>query len=156
MIKKKNSKIGTIHYYEMPDNATKQEKFENLNSSKSVKNIEFQEIVPDAKHNWFGKFLDWPKNSIRLISHETKKGERQDAIFRLFSYGGITGKDAILLDFSKDQLREKTEKEISSIYNHQKVVKLLHKPYCVRYLYRDYKQMWSPYLTESIFPRSKK
>ena len=153
MVKNPDAKTaGKICYYETEDFMSKEEKLELLKSLKSIDNIQFREICPDQKHNWFGAISQWPDNSIPLISYENKKREIQNAIFELFSNGNLTGNDAKLYDFSKTQLREKISAPIGNNYNTRKEIELMYKPFCKRHFYRDYSQITRRYVTENMFP----
>ena len=156
MVRNPDSKTtGKIHYYETEDFMGKKEKLELLKSRKSIGGVRFREIHPDERHNWFGTTSKWPDKSIPLISYESKQGEVQNAIFKIFSNGNVTNNDAKLYDFSKEQLREKISASIGNNYSTQKETELLYKPFCKRHFYRDYSQIARRYLTENMFPERK-
>ena len=156
MVKNPDAKTtGKIYYYETEDFMSREEKLELLTSLKSIDNIQFREICPDQKHNWFGAISQWPDNSIPLISYESKEEKTQDAIFQAFSNGHKTSNDAKLYDFSKASLKEKITASLAEPYNAQKETKVLYKAFCKKHFYRDYSQIQRRMLTENLFPERK-
>ncbi|HVG34542.1 MAG TPA: type ISP restriction/modification enzyme [Pyrinomonadaceae bacterium] len=90
----------------------KGQKYNYLNEGQSVGNIEWQEIQPDAKHNWMTEGMhDDYATFLPIGTKEARQGKslNPETIFKLFSTGLMTGRDAIVYDFNRDHLLKRIE-----------------------------------------------
>ncbi len=91
-----------ILYRDIGDYLKRERKLEILQEAGSIRGItDWQEISPDRHHDWirqrdetFGQFHP-------MGSKEAKAGKVDNAIFRLFSNGYKTGRDAYVYSFSR-------------------------------------------------------
>ncbi|EJF07513.1 putative helicase [Thiovulum sp. ES] len=73
-------------------------------NKKDISKLEFDQIIPDKKHNWLNQTEnDW-EDLIALGTKETKNGKDENAIFRNFSNGVVTNRDEWVYDFSEKTL----------------------------------------------------
>ncbi|MDM8564698.1 N-6 DNA methylase [Candidatus Halobeggiatoa sp. HSG11] len=80
-------------------------KYNNFNKLKS----QFELIIPDKKYNWLNQTNnDWD-DLIPMGTKECKLNKTENAIFKLFSLGVVTNRDAWVYDFDKINLEKKVE-----------------------------------------------
>lgn len=90
---------GFVHYSDIGDYLTKEQKLKIVNEEKSIFNIEWEEVYPDNNDDWINKQIEYPKNA-RIIGG---KKTTDFAVFSSFYTRGITtGKDVWLYNFSKN------------------------------------------------------
>lgn len=108
-----------LFYHRVPEDWRKEEKLSWLIKAESIKRVKWQQLKPDARHNWlipegseeFYSLL--PLGSREAKSAKTSRGE---AIFKTFSIGVNTSRDAWVYSFRKDDLEVQIKKSIET-YN---------------------------------------
>jgi predicted helicase len=111
---KKGKTPAQIFYVRRPELELASEKLEFLRSTKFGE-LKFEHIQPDAKHNWLNiTYNDWD-DLIPLFDKNVKAGQKNNAIFQLFSRGVATMRDEWVYDFSKPSL-ENRMKFFAQIY----------------------------------------
>ena len=102
-----------IHYRDIGDYLTHEQKLEALSEAKSVKGFsEWQTIKPNKHHDWIDQRSDVFTNFYPLGSEATKKGEANDAIFRLYLRGLETTRDAYIYNLSRDACAKNAERMV--------------------------------------------
>ena len=92
-----------IRYRDIGDYLTREQKLSMLIESGSIAGVEdWQTIVPDRHHDWIGQRDEAFDALYPMGSKAAKAGKADDAIFRLFSNGYKTSRDAYLYHFSRD------------------------------------------------------
>ena len=92
-----------IHYRDIGDYLTREEKLAALNEAKSIKRFsDWQMITPDEHHDWVGQRSKVFAQYYPLGSEDTKSGKVDNAIFGTYSPGLATGRDAYIYNFSRD------------------------------------------------------
>lgn len=119
----KNSDYGDnrIHYTSVNWKATRQEKFNLVEKAGSVNNIEWKPIAPDKRYTWFTEGLRAEFESFVPMGNKTTKaakGGEVDAIFKTYSGGVKTNRDAWAFNFSRNALVENMREMIDN-YNTQ-------------------------------------
>ena len=100
-----------IHYRDIGDYLTREEKLEALREAVSIKGIsDWQIITPDAHHDWIDQRSEAFDEFYPLGSEDAKAGRADNAIFRLYSLGLATGRDAYIYNFSRDACAENAER----------------------------------------------
>ena len=100
-----------IYYRDIGDYLTRDEKLEALDKARSVSGFsDWQEITPDKYHDWIEQRNDAFANFYPFGSKETKAGVTDDAIFRLYSQGLNTARDAYIYNFSRDACAENAQR----------------------------------------------
>ncbi len=90
-----------ILYRDVGDYLKRDEKLAILREAGSVAGIEdWREITPNRQHDWIGQRSEEFQRLYPLGSKEVKAGRGGDAVFKLFSNGYKTGKDAYLYNYS--------------------------------------------------------
>lgn len=101
--------MAKIYYARLPEDWRKEQKYKFLEEKQHIYNIEWQEITPDAKHNWLTEGMhDEFEQFVPLGTKEAKaaKGAEVETIFKTYSAGVQTNKDDWLYNFNYTTLVE--------------------------------------------------
>ena len=100
-----------IHYRDIGDYLKSKEKLTDLRKARSIKGFtDWQIITPDKHHDWIGQRSDAFQQFYPLGSKDAKAGRLDDAIFRLYSQGLKTNRDAYLYNFSRNTCAKNARK----------------------------------------------
>ena len=92
-----------IHYHDIGDYLTREKKLEILKDAKSIAGVEdWRRITPDKHHDWIGQRDEAFQAFYPIGSKAAKAGKADDAIFKLFSNGYKTSRDAYIYNFTRD------------------------------------------------------
>jgi len=110
-----------IHYQRMGEFLRKEERYEVMQEAGDWRGIDWEELKPDDKHRWLVEPTTREFES--YISTGTKEDKRADrgnatSIFKLFSNGSQTKRDAWAFDFDEEALEERMRAMIE-VYNEQ-------------------------------------
>lgn len=107
---------GTIHYHDIGDYLTREEKLQAVRDAGSIESIAWRKVTPNEHGDWinardpaFAKFM-------ALGDKDDDKALR---IFKAYSLGVVTARDAWAYNFSRDKLAENMERMIA-FYNAQR------------------------------------
>ena len=122
-VKKKGSlsESSRIFYYRTDDLWDRKQKFDSLNESQHVGGVTWKSIQPDDRQTWLTEGLHTEFNSfIPMGTKEAKadKDEAIDVIFKTYSRGVVTCRDAWAYNFNRDALTENISGMIKT-YNEQ-------------------------------------
>lgn len=98
-----------IYYARLPEDWRKEQKYKFLEEKQHIYNIEWQEITPDAKHNWLTEGMhDEFETFIPLGTKEAKaaKTAEVETIFKTYSNGLATARDVWAYNFDYKTLVE--------------------------------------------------
>ena len=96
-----------ILYRDVGDYLKREEKLAVLRTAGSVAGIDdWREITPNPQYDWIGQRSEEFQRLYSLGSKDVKAGKGGDAVFKLFSNGYKTGKDAYLYNFARDTCEE--------------------------------------------------
>ena len=89
----------------MGENWRKEQKYAQLDSWQRASAVEWKILEPDARHTWLteGQQDDF-QSLIPLGLKESKGDEEAEAIFRSYSLGGVTARDAYVFNSSRSCL----------------------------------------------------
>ena len=107
---------ATIHYHDIGDYLTREQKLKMVKNFRSIQNVEWKEILPNDKHDWInlrdGVFDD-------LILLGDKKNKPKECFFTTFYSNGIkTNRDSWCYNFSQTSLINNIDKSIK-FYNQE-------------------------------------
>ena len=117
--KQNSSELPRLFYYRTDDLWNKKQKFDFLNESQHVGAIPWQNIQPDARHTWLTEGLHAEFDTfIPMGTKEAKavKGAAADAIFKTYSNGVKTNRDAWTYNFNRNALAQNMSRLIEN-YN---------------------------------------
>ena len=93
-----------ILYRDIGDYLTREQKLAFLQEKGSIMGIDdWEEIAPDRHYDWIGKRSEEFGNLYPIGSKDAKAGKTEEAIFKLFSNGYKTNRDAYIYNFSRDE-----------------------------------------------------
>ena len=104
-----SSETPRLFYYRTDDLWNKKQKFDFLNESQHTDSITWKPIQPDARHTWLTEGLHTEFDTfIPMGSKVAKaaKGEAVDVIFKTYSSGVKTNRDAWVYNFNRNTLTE--------------------------------------------------
>ena len=117
--KQKSSESPRIFYYPTDELWNRKQKFDFLIECQHVGAIPWQSIQPDPRHTWLTEGLHAGFDTfVPMGSKEAKavKGEAVDAIFKTYSIGINTSRDAWVYNFNRNVLTENVSRMIGT-YN---------------------------------------
>ena len=89
-----------ILYRDIGDYLTREEKLNILREEGSIAGVtDWREITPNRHHDWTNQRDEAFQSLLAVGSKEAKAGKADDAVFRLFSNGYYTGRDAYLYSY---------------------------------------------------------
>ena len=92
-----------ILYHDIGDYLKREEKLAILREAGSVTGIEdWRTIEPDRHHDWIGQRSEAFQQFLPMGSKRAKAGKTDDAIFRLYSRGLETARDAYIYNYSSN------------------------------------------------------
>ena len=118
-IRRSASEKKGLYYYRVPEFWNRREKLAFLGERSSISAIDWLELQPDEKHTWLTENMRPEfKNYLPLGTKETKaaKVTNVEAIFKMYSLGVVTSRDAQAYSFDPDQLA-RTVKTFIDVYN---------------------------------------
>ena len=110
-----------IFYARVDEFWRKEEKYRYLDSKEHYRNVEWNPITPDKQHTWLTAGLHAEFDTfIPIGSKEAKagKGEAVDVVFKTYSLGVVTSRDAWAYNFNQNALSENMKRMIDT-YNEQ-------------------------------------
>ncbi len=113
------SETARIFYYRTDDLWNKNKKFDFLNESQYIDGIEWQTIQPNARYTWLTEGLHADFDTFIPIGTKTTKAVKsaaENVIFKTYSVGLQTSRDAWLYNFNENVLIQNV-KQISNFYN---------------------------------------
>ena len=126
LLVKKNDRSDAkskIYYARVDEFWRKEEKYRYLDAKEQYDNIEWKLLTPDKRNTWLteGLHADY-ETFVPLGSKEAKavRGEAEDVIFKVYSLGVSTNRDAWAHNFDRGALAENMAR-MTDFYNEQMV-----------------------------------
>ena len=96
-----------IHYRDIGDYLTREQKLETLREAVSIKGFtDWQSITPNKHHDWIDQRSDAFAQFYPLGTKEAKAGKADNIIFGLYSQGVKTNRDAYIYNFTRNACAE--------------------------------------------------
>ena len=114
-------KGAEIFYTSVDEFWRKEEKYNYLNSKGHYQNIEWQQIIPDSRYTWLTEGLHAEFDTfIPMGTKEAKRVKKEaiDVVFKTYSLGVSTNRDAWVCNFNPNTLTDNMHKMIET-YNDQ-------------------------------------
>ncbi len=124
-----DQKPTEIFYASVDEFWQKEEKYNYLDSKGHYQNIEWQQITPDNRHAWLTEGLDPEFDTFLPMGTKEAKAQKSaavDVIFKTYSNGVKTNRDAWTYNFNANTLAQNVQK-MMNFYNAQ-VLKWLVTP----------------------------
>ena len=116
---RRNPKPAEIFYAHVDEFWRKEEKYNYLNSKQHYRNVEWQQLTPDSRYTWFTEGLHAEFDTFIPIGTKKAKagkGAAADVIFKTYSNGVKTNRDAWTFNFNRATLIENIQR-MSRNYN---------------------------------------
>ena len=123
LIKSKQNQVGTarIFYNHETADMRKERTFAFLEEKQHVGNLDWQEIKPDKRHTWLTGGFDMDFDTFVPIGNKSAKsstGDGEGTLFKTYSVGVLTARDAWAYNFNPNTLT-KNMQAMMEIYNGQ-------------------------------------
>jgi predicted helicase len=114
---KNPEKLGDckVHYHDIGDYLSKEEKLNIINSFASIKGVQWQKLKPNKNNDWINQR---DPSFDKFISMGDKKDKFSSVVFSLYSMGVKTNRDDWVYNFSKQTLSSNMTRMID-FYNQQ-------------------------------------
>ena len=115
LVRNPDKKEHEIHYRDIGDHISREQKLKIISDAGSTAGIrDWQAIEPDKNHDWLDQRDDAFVEYLPMGTKETKSGKSdENAIFRMFSRGIATGRDAWMYNSSTSELSKNMKKHIN-------------------------------------------
>ena len=119
--KSDNSDVAQIYYARVDEDWRKEQKYEFLNTKEHYQNIEWQQLAPDDRHTWLTEGLHVEFDSFIPMGTKAAKAQKSnatDVIFKTYSLGIGTNRDAWTYNYSQTTLIKNVTQMINT-YNEE-------------------------------------
>lgn len=140
---KKRKKDNFVHYYDIGDYLSREQKLTIIKKFESIKNIQWNIIKPDENNDWINLKNKKFKDYVQLFSKEKEK----NTFFSNNLIGIVTNRDAWAYNYSLNKLTRNQKKSIEN-YNIERVKKIANKNY--KLSYDATKLSWSAGLKKTL------
>ena len=112
----KRDNDGYIHYYDIGDYLSREEKLNIIKKKHDILNIEWKKIKPDENNDWINK-KNKRFSSFIQIQPQKKFDLKSKSFFTLNSNGIGTSRDTWVYNYDKDKLKKNVSKSINYYNN---------------------------------------
>lgn len=112
LIKDSSIAKNTIHYYDIGDYLSREDKLNKIGEFAGLDSVEFSVIVPNGKGDWINQRDEEFEKLIPL----KREGKKSESIFDINATGVVSGRDSWAYNFSQDTLMQSMQKCIDT-YN---------------------------------------
>ena len=148
--RKKAGELGAIHYHDIGDYLSREEKLEIVEKFHDVSGVPWQTITPDRHNDWVNQ-RNGEFDAFIPLAPEKKFDEKSQSFFVLNSSGLKTGDDAALVNYSKTALAQSV-KAIDGTFDSDLLVALAYRPFSRQWEYYKLALLQRPYRIPAIFP----
>lgn len=118
-----------IHYRDIGDYLTREQKLEILREKRSVNGIDdWRDIKPNAHHEWINQRSEAFQKLYPVGTEEAKAGKANNAVFKLYSSGLYTKRDYYIYSFSREACAENARKMAKSYFAALAELECIEKP----------------------------
>ena len=120
LIRHKESRDGQVYYHEIGDDLKREQKIDYIVKARHIGGLNWRHIIPNADHDWINQ-RDPRFQRFKALGNKQVKGGKvaqPTTIFRSYSLGVITKRDAWAYHFSRNMLIANMERMIA-FYNRQ-------------------------------------
>ncbi|WP_216092688.1 type ISP restriction/modification enzyme [Candidatus Marithrix sp. Canyon 246] len=121
LVKRKDSKNTDIFYARVGEDWRKEAKYAYLDEKQHLAQVEWQIITPDKKHTWLTEGLHSEFEEFLPLGSKSAKAEKgitEGVIFKTYSGGVKTNRDAWAYNFNQSELADNMQRMIET-YNEQ-------------------------------------
>lgn len=114
---------ASIHYYDIGDYLTRDQKLDIVKNFHSIENISWQDIAPNEKNDWLNQ-RDGLFESLVPLFPERKFDPKSKSVFSPYSLGIVTAKDPLLYNYNTDSLKETVKRMVDYYQSEQQRYKI--------------------------------
>ena len=105
LVKNPDKKKCTIHYKDIGDYLTREQKFRIIKNARSIKGLKNWSIIkPNSYHDWLNPRNEEFSKYVPMGNKDSKSGKAETAIFQIYSRGIGTSRDPWAYNSSKNEL----------------------------------------------------
>ncbi len=112
LVKKKGHAPATLYYHDIGDGLTRRQKLSLIRKAQSMEGIPWVQLEPDAYGDWLNHRTDGYERFLPMGDKATKGKPETKAIFRIFSNGLKTNRDAWCYHYSRSGLESHIRRSI--------------------------------------------
>ena len=112
------SNEDVIHYHDIGDYLTREQKLKMVKDFHSLRNIEWENIIPNEKADWINQRGNEFDSLIKLDS-DNKKDKNSKSVFSIYSTGVITNRESWVYNSDKAKLEDNLRLLVKT-YNDEK------------------------------------
>lgn len=102
--------MAEIRYHAVTTDWRKEDKYRFLEKTEHVGGVKWTELTPDKRGNWLTNDTDGEfEGFLPIGSKDAKAGALVPTIFRTYSLGVSTNRDAVVYDFDAARLTKRVE-----------------------------------------------
>jgi predicted helicase len=106
-----------VNYFDIGDYLSREEKLRFVSKSNSIDDLSWVRLLPNSHGDWINQ-RDEKYSTFIPLSDKDNKGRESQAVFKMFSTGIQTGRDAWSYNFSKDKLAKNAKRMVSNFNNY--------------------------------------
>jgi predicted helicase len=123
-VARKTAAEHQVHYYRVPGDWTKANKFFFLTQTSNISQVSWREVQPDSRHTWltedlrpeFPGFIPVGSKEMKAAENAQITGLTTKTLFKTYSRGAETTRDSWVYDFSQKPLISKV-RNMMNVYN---------------------------------------
>ena len=115
-----NDKKAEIHYHDIGDYLTREQKLEMVKKFRSVNGVDWKTLEPNEKNDWIN-VRDGVFDGLILLGDKDNKQNKNTFFVPHYSRGLATARDAWCYNYNKNQL-ERVIKDSFDFYNEQRII----------------------------------
>lgn len=116
----RKKKQAEIFYHDIGDYLKREEKLKKIKDFGSIKNIPWQSIVPNEKHDWINQ-RDGVFDTLIPLAPEKKADTKAESFFVTYAIGLSSNRDSWVYNFSRQAVADNVNRMIE-FYNEQRVL----------------------------------
>ena len=111
---------ATIHYHDIGDYLTREQKLKMVRDFRSIDNVEWKELQPNEKNDWINQ-RDGVFDNLLLLGDKEDKTNKRTFFVPLYSRGVATARDLWCYNYNEEKLIRKMQ-EAFDFYNEQRII----------------------------------
>ena len=148
--KKKSGELGTIHYHDIGDYLSREEKLKIIEEFHDVGSVPWQTLTPDKHNDWLNQ-RNSEFDSYVPLAPERKFDSSSQSFFTTYSNGVKTGNDPVFINFVEAAISSAIRK-VDIVFDRKHFTPVLYRPFCAALEYYKPSLLQRPYRMPALFP----
>ena len=152
LIKTKKAKgvPGTIHYHDIGDYLSREEKLKIIADFHDVDSVPWRTLTPDKHNDWLNQ-RNGEFNSYVPLAPERKFDSSSQSFFTAYSNGVKTGNDPVFINFAEPAISSAIRK-VDIAFDRKHFTPVLYRPFCAALEYYKPSLLQRPYRMPALIP----